>query len=110
MPALLSTPGNPVAGVVIPGGLTNLGRDPSLPASFAFVQEDGNLLVDFIGRFERIDADFQTICSRLGIYSSLPKLNVSKINPYQQYYNEETKELVRRAFELDISFFGYEFE
>ncbi len=39
-PVLLSTPGNPLADVVIPGGLTNVGRDPSLPASYAFAQED----------------------------------------------------------------------
>ncbi len=52
-PVLLSSPGNPLYGVVIPGGLTNVGRDPSLPASFAFAQEDqtGILHCFFRARF-----------------------------------------------------------
>ena len=75
-----------------------------------FCSEDGELLVDFVGRFETIDSDFQKICSRLGILASLPKYNISNIAPYQQYYSEETKELVRSAFEVDISYFGYDFQ
>lgn len=71
--------------------------------------KDGEQLVDFIGKFERIEADFQTICSRIGISASLPKLNVSNTTPYQQYYNEKTKKLVKQAFEPDISMFEYEF-
>lgn len=69
----------------------------------------GDLLVDFIGRFENLGRDFQTICSRIGISATLPHLNVSNTTPYQEYYNEETRELVRKTFEPDISLFGYEF-
>jgi len=72
--------------------------------------EDGELLVDFVGRFENIDTDFKKICSRIGISATLPKLNVSNTIPYQQFYNDETRELVRRTFDVDISLFGYEFE
>jgi len=71
--------------------------------------EDGELLVDFVAKYERLDADFKIICSRIGLSASLPKLNVSNTKPYRQFYNEETKELVRRAYEPDIRLFGYEF-
>ena len=71
--------------------------------------EDGKLLVDFVGRFENLESDFQQICSHIGISASLPKLNVSNTKPYQSFYNEETKELVRRTFQEDINLFGYEF-
>lgn len=71
--------------------------------------ENGEQLVDFIEMFERLEADFQTICSDIGISTSLPKLNVSNKKPYQQYYNKRTMELVKQAFEPDISLFGYEF-
>lgn len=71
--------------------------------------EDGELLVDFVGRFENINADFETICSRIGISVSLPKMNISNTKPYQQFYNEETKELVRKAFDTDITLFEYDF-
>jgi len=73
---------------------------------------DGELLVDFVGKFENINADFDTICSRIGVSASLPKLNVSNVSnvkPYQQYYNENTRELLRRTFAADILLFGYDF-
>ncbi len=70
---------------------------------------DGELLVDFLGRHENLSADFQTICSRIGISTSLPKLNVSKTKPYQEFYSDETKELVRLAYDADIKLFGYDF-
>lgn len=71
---------------------------------------NGEQLVDFVGRFERLEEDFQTICARLGVCVRLPKLNVSNTKPYQEYYNKETIELVRRKFQSDIDAFGYEFE
>jgi len=70
---------------------------------------DNQLLVDYVGRFEHLEEDFKTICSRIGISASLPKLNVSNETPFQEYYTEETRELVRRTFEPDIKLFGYEF-
>lgn len=71
--------------------------------------QDGELLVDFVGRFEQLDKDFQEICSHLGISARLPVLNVSNTIPYRKFYSEESRELVREAFEPDISLFGYEF-
>jgi Sulfotransferase family len=70
---------------------------------------DGELLVDFVGRYERLDEDFATICSHIGVSASLPKLNVSNTEPYRLFYNEETRDLVRRAFDADITLFGYDF-
>ena len=70
---------------------------------------DGELLVDYVGRFENLETDFQTICTRIGIIASLPKLNVSNTTPYRQFYTDETTELVRKAFEPDITLFGYDF-
>ena len=71
--------------------------------------ENGELLVDFVARFESLEADFKTICSHIGISASLPKLNISNEIPYQEYYSEETKELVRQTFDIDITTFGYDF-
>lgn len=72
---------------------------------------DGELLLDFVGRFENIDEDFKTICNRIAIPSvNLPKINVSNTRSYQEYYNKATIELVRKTFEPDISLFNYSFE
>ncbi|MGK7931015.1 MAG: sulfotransferase family 2 domain-containing protein [Microcystaceae cyanobacterium] len=69
----------------------------------------GELLVDFVGRFETLDTDFSKICDRIGISTTLPKLNISNTKPYQEFYNEKTKELVRDTFKEDIELFGYDF-
>lgn len=70
---------------------------------------DGTKLVDFIGRYEQLEDDFRSICSRIGISTHLPRLNVSKMKPYRDYYNKETIELVQRTFAPDIELFGYSF-
>lgn len=71
--------------------------------------QSGAQLVDFVARYENLDADFQFICSRLGISAVLPKLNVTKIKPYQEYYSERSVALVREKFAPDIALFDYEF-
>lgn len=70
---------------------------------------DGELLVDFVGKYETLDTDFDSICNRIGISASLPKLNVSNTKPYQEYYSTETRDLVNKVFEPDIKLFGYSF-
>lgn len=70
---------------------------------------DGELLVDFVGRHETVETDFQTVCTRVGIVASLPKLNVSNTKPYREYYTDETRELIRRTFAADIALFDYTF-
>ena len=71
--------------------------------------ENDELLIDFVGKFENIDADFRKICSRIGISASLPKLNVSNTKPYQEFYTDKSRELVRQSFAPDIELFEYEF-
>ena len=76
-----------------------------------FIYSNNNkILVDFVGRMENLDHDFKTICSRIGITASLPKLNVSNTKPYQQYYTDETIDLVGITYKPDIDCFNYEFE
>lgn len=70
---------------------------------------EGELLVNFVGRFENLDTDFKKICSHIGITASLPKLNVSNTKLYQQFYTDETRELVRHTFHPDIELLGYDF-
>jgi hypothetical protein len=73
---------------------------------------NGEQLVNYVGRYERLAADFSEVCTRIGISAELPRLNESptKPRPYQDYYTPETIELVRRAFAADIEEFGYAFD
>lgn len=81
----------------------------------SFLYVDGKLAVDYVGRFERFAEHLGEVCSVLGI-DQVKKMvilnrreNVTKHLPYRQYYNDETKESVRKLFEEDIDTFKYSF-
>ena len=75
---------------------------------------DGKLLIDFVGRFESLQKDFDDVCSQLGIADSiLPHMNASNHfnkNHYTQYYDAETIEIVGQMYAKDIETFRYSFE
>ncbi len=72
----------------------------------------GNLIVDFVGRYERLAEDFRIACQRIGIQApSLPhKRKAQNRELYQRYYSAETAELIARHFQKDIELFGYSFD
>lgn len=71
--------------------------------------ESGKVLVNFVGRFENFESDFNEICSNLNITASLPHLKKSSRTHYKDYYNPETIEIVRELFKKDIDYFNYRF-
>ena len=89
--------------VPFPKGITKLQKD-------MLVDEDGKLLVDFVGHYERLSADFAEIGQRLGFAAELPHLNKSKHKDYRDYYSERTRALVGDVFRADIDMFGYGFD
>jgi hypothetical protein len=72
---------------------------------------DGRLIVDFLGYFERLEDDFAEICRRIGIPASLPPPKTGKPRrDYRSFYNDETRELVAKAYARDIDLLGYTFD
>lgn len=72
----------------------------------------GNVLVDFIGRYENLEEDFHTVCDRIGIPAPrlAHKRQAKGRKSYHTYYTEETMALVQERFHPDIELFGYTFE
>ena len=75
---------------------------------FIFDQNEQSL-VDFIGRYENLEADFKKICDRLGIKADLPVMNQSRHEGYKTYYDEDTRRAISEIYKKDIQTFGYEF-
>jgi len=92
----------------------------------------GKLLVDFVGRYENLQSDFDRVCERLGIIGTrLPHRNPSDKKSrklrrwlrnlvflngesgkrhYSEFYDSETRAAVDRMYRRDIDTFGYRFE
>lgn len=63
-------------------------------------------------KFESLEEDILKVCKKLEIPTPNFILgNYKKINrkPYQEYYNEITKELVGKIYKKEIEFFNYKF-
>ncbi len=71
--------------------------------------DEDKISVDFVGKFESINEDFNQIKSVIGLDAELPHLNASKRAGYQTYYDDETREIVAHWFREDIEVFGYHF-
>lgn len=87
-----------------------------LPQHGYLYDENGDCLVDFIGRFENLHKDFEQVCKRLNIKQfNLPHVNkspensASKGKSYTDYYDDESKQFVAEMYKNDIQAFKYEF-
>lgn len=70
----------------------------------------GRLIVDYVGRFEHLEADFQRICDRAGLDATLVRRNQSRHQDYRDYYDRRTIDLVAQGYRRDIELFGYAFD
>jgi hypothetical protein len=76
-----------------------------LPQSDFLFDEGGTLLVDFVGRYESLQTDFDTVCARLGIPPrELPHVNRAEdVRPRVRRLNDvktlnDVKQLLRHRF------------
>ncbi len=100
---------------------------------------DGDILVDYVGRFENLQSSFDVVCDKLGLPATeLPRINASRdastdlraklrqsaedlwrtvkghdisgYARYQDYYDAETIEYVAELYRPDIECFDYQFD
>lgn len=80
-----------------------------MPQSDWITDTSGEMLVDFVGRFENFERDFQKVCDRLNRKAELPHKKKSERGEYQSYYDRESREIIEDWFAKDIDRFGYKF-
>jgi len=104
-------------------------RNENVPPSFAtFMQEDsharidnfeiysidGDVAVDFIGRFETLGEDLKIALERVGLClcTDLPRAKTNfrpTTLPYRDYYDDDTRSIVARWYAREIELLDYEF-
>lgn len=73
------------------------------------------LAVDFVGKYETLDADYRTLVARLGVEDPAPLPHTKNgVRPhesrdYRRYYDEESRDFVARECAAVIELGGYEF-
>ena len=73
---------------------------------------NGELLADFVGRYENFACGLKAIGSRLGLSldGPAPVLNASSHEPYRTYYDDATRRRVAAAYGEDVELFAYRFD
>lgn len=74
-----------------------------------FMDEEEKSTVDFIGRFENLETEFQYVCKQLGVEVQLPHINKTNHKHYREYYDQRGKDRVATYFKKDIEALGYEY-
>lgn len=102
-----------------------------MPQTEMLYDKSGQLLVDFVGKFESLQQDFDRVCEHLGFeVSNLSHINSSdkksrelrrkiknflhrngesKLPSYVDFYDTETREFVTDLYRADIENFRYSF-
>lgn len=81
------------------------------PQHLMLTDANGKLEMDFVGRTETMQESFDEICAKLGLESTpLPRVNVTRRRPYQEYYDRELVDWVSDTYRRDLELFDYRFE
>ena len=71
---------------------------------YTFVcDENDNIVMDFIGKMENLNTDFNTVCKHLNIESELQKLNMSSTKKIE--FSEEVKAMIKLKYQKDFNLF-----
>ena len=93
----------------VTGATTGPGEKTTHPQFDYVAGDDGEVIVDFVGRYETLGDDFAQIADRLKLGDVLPRANPSSHGGYRDYYTTATRDLVGQRFARDVEHFGYRF-
>ena len=82
------------------------------PVTDFICDSSGVILVDFIGRYENLEDDWEWVCNMIGIkpYILEHKRVTPNRRPYQEYYTSpDMIEAVRNKYRKDIELFNYSY-
>lgn len=74
---------------------------------------DDAVVADYIGRFENLAGDMESICARLGLpfdTARFPKLKNGRRNTYRSWYCDRSRQLIADRYRPEVTRFGYLFD
>lgn len=71
----------------------------------------GLLAIDFLGRYETLEGDFEKVANRIGLAAntSLPRLQAAPKRNFEDYYTPETAAMVGARYAHDVASFCYQY-
>ena len=71
---------------------------------------DGQVALDFVGRYEELQPSYDSICERIGIPGmELGKKNASVHSSFVDYYDDDLRQKVAEFYAEDLRLFAYDF-
>jgi hypothetical protein len=87
------------------------GKGNMKPQIYWIKDFSGLIPLDFVGRFENLNQDFQEVCKALKIsHLTLPHILKGLNTDYLEHYDKESINIIREVYREDIDMFGYSFE
>jgi len=75
-----------------------------------FLDDNGEMLVNYLGHLECFEKDATTILDHLNIRASIPHVNATQHRHFTEYYDKESQEMVADHYREDIQILGYSFD
>lgn len=89
----------------------NVMRNALFTPQLVFLKDSfGQMDIDFVGRFESLQQDFDSVAQKLGVSAQLPHLNQSRSASYQRFYTDRSRKIVAEVYAQDIATFDYRFD
>lgn len=72
-------------------------------------EDKTNIAVNFVGKFENLEDDWDYITQKLGLVIPLPKVNTSirKYRDWREYYTLNDLNFMLEKYKIDMEYFGY---
>lgn len=91
----------------------NADRRRAFVENWSLYTSDNAICLDFVGRYETLDADFKRVLSAVGLTGEveLGRTNVSanRSSTYRDHYTDATRATIAEWYAPEISHFGYTF-